>query len=210
MPRSRRARRQQWTAWLKAMGSPAWGADPRFATKADRVANWDALHALMSAMEPAARQAMDRRHRAARACAELSAARAVAEHLDIAAAAASRLLRGAHDLAGQADPGAGPAVRPDAVAASGRKQRAPAGSDAAVRRPRARFQLGDRRSDDDALPRGDGRGGHQGRGARPRRPGPRVGTAHRARPGEEGHRARPEEAAKRSRSRARWPRSPTC
>src|SRR4029077_16851672 len=26
-----------------------WGNDPRFATKADRVANWDALHALMSA-----------------------------------------------------------------------------------------------------------------------------------------------------------------
>ena len=30
------------------MGSPAWGTDPRFATKPDRVANWDALHALMS------------------------------------------------------------------------------------------------------------------------------------------------------------------
>jgi len=30
------------------MGSPEWGADPRFATKAERVRNWDALHALMS------------------------------------------------------------------------------------------------------------------------------------------------------------------
>ncbi len=39
---------RQWAAWLMAMGSPAWGSDPRFATKADRVANWDALHALMS------------------------------------------------------------------------------------------------------------------------------------------------------------------
>src|SRR5579863_1801203 len=39
---------RQWAAWLQAMGSPAWGNDPRFATKADRVANWDALHALMS------------------------------------------------------------------------------------------------------------------------------------------------------------------
>jgi crotonobetainyl-CoA:carnitine CoA-transferase CaiB-like acyl-CoA transferase len=39
---------RQWAAWLKAMGSPDWGNDPRFATKADRVANWDALHALMS------------------------------------------------------------------------------------------------------------------------------------------------------------------
>ncbi len=39
---------KQWASWLKAMGSPAWGADPRFATKPDRVRNWDALHALMS------------------------------------------------------------------------------------------------------------------------------------------------------------------
>src|SRR5688572_29537869 len=40
---------KQWAAWLAAMGSPAWGSDPRFATKPDRVANFDALHALMSA-----------------------------------------------------------------------------------------------------------------------------------------------------------------
>lgn len=39
---------KQWTAWLEAMGSPAWGAEPRFARKKDRVANWDDLHALMS------------------------------------------------------------------------------------------------------------------------------------------------------------------
>jgi len=39
---------KQWASWLKAMGSPEWGADPRFATKPDRVRNWDALHALMS------------------------------------------------------------------------------------------------------------------------------------------------------------------
>ena len=39
---------KQWAAWLEAMGSPAWGSDSRFATKPDRVANWDALHALMS------------------------------------------------------------------------------------------------------------------------------------------------------------------
>jgi crotonobetainyl-CoA:carnitine CoA-transferase CaiB-like acyl-CoA transferase len=38
----------QWAFWLEVMGSPEWGADPRFATKPDRVANWDALHALMS------------------------------------------------------------------------------------------------------------------------------------------------------------------
>jgi crotonobetainyl-CoA:carnitine CoA-transferase CaiB-like acyl-CoA transferase len=39
---------KQWAAWLEAMGSPAWGWEARFATKPDRVANWDALHALMS------------------------------------------------------------------------------------------------------------------------------------------------------------------
>ncbi len=39
---------KQWAAWLEAMGSPEWGTEPRFATKTDRVANWDALHALMS------------------------------------------------------------------------------------------------------------------------------------------------------------------
>jgi crotonobetainyl-CoA:carnitine CoA-transferase CaiB-like acyl-CoA transferase len=37
----------QWDAWLKVMGSPEWSRDPRFATKRDRIANWDALHALM-------------------------------------------------------------------------------------------------------------------------------------------------------------------
>jgi crotonobetainyl-CoA:carnitine CoA-transferase CaiB-like acyl-CoA transferase len=39
---------RQWAAWLKVMGSPAWAEEPRFKTKPDRVANWDALHALMS------------------------------------------------------------------------------------------------------------------------------------------------------------------
>jgi crotonobetainyl-CoA:carnitine CoA-transferase CaiB-like acyl-CoA transferase len=38
----------QWAAWLGVMGSPDWGQDPRFAKKSNRVANWDALHALMS------------------------------------------------------------------------------------------------------------------------------------------------------------------
>ena len=38
----------QWRSWLAVMGSPDWGEEPRFARKADRVANWDALHALMS------------------------------------------------------------------------------------------------------------------------------------------------------------------
>jgi crotonobetainyl-CoA:carnitine CoA-transferase CaiB-like acyl-CoA transferase len=40
---------RQWASWLKAMGSPAWSGEARFATKADRAANWDALHPLMCA-----------------------------------------------------------------------------------------------------------------------------------------------------------------
>src|SRR6516165_4157188 len=39
---------RQWASWLEVMGPPDWAADPRFATKPDRVANWDALHTLMS------------------------------------------------------------------------------------------------------------------------------------------------------------------
>ena len=39
---------RQWAAWLEVMGSPDWGRDPRFATKTDRIANWDALYAAMS------------------------------------------------------------------------------------------------------------------------------------------------------------------
>jgi crotonobetainyl-CoA:carnitine CoA-transferase CaiB-like acyl-CoA transferase len=40
---------RQWAAWLGVMGSPEWGDDSRFAAKTDRIANWDALHSLMSA-----------------------------------------------------------------------------------------------------------------------------------------------------------------
>jgi crotonobetainyl-CoA:carnitine CoA-transferase CaiB-like acyl-CoA transferase len=38
----------QWAAWVTVMGSPDWATDPRFATKPNRVANWDALYALIS------------------------------------------------------------------------------------------------------------------------------------------------------------------
>jgi crotonobetainyl-CoA:carnitine CoA-transferase CaiB-like acyl-CoA transferase len=38
---------RQWASWLEVMGSPAWGREARFATRKDRVANWDGLHALM-------------------------------------------------------------------------------------------------------------------------------------------------------------------
>ncbi|HSU06866.1 MAG TPA: CoA transferase, partial [Acetobacteraceae bacterium] len=39
---------RQWQAWLGVMGLPGWGRDARFRGKPDRIANWDALHALMS------------------------------------------------------------------------------------------------------------------------------------------------------------------
>jgi crotonobetainyl-CoA:carnitine CoA-transferase CaiB-like acyl-CoA transferase len=39
---------RQWRAWLAVMDAPDWGGDQRFATKPERVANWDALHRLMS------------------------------------------------------------------------------------------------------------------------------------------------------------------
>ena len=38
----------QWRSWLEVMGSPEWGREVRFLHKADRIENFDALHALMS------------------------------------------------------------------------------------------------------------------------------------------------------------------
>ena len=39
---------RQWASWLQAMGAPPGAANPVSPPKPDRVANWDALHALMS------------------------------------------------------------------------------------------------------------------------------------------------------------------
>ncbi|MBT6680970.1 MAG: CoA transferase [Chloroflexi bacterium] len=39
---------RQWKAWLSVMGHPDWGSDERFADKAGRGDNWDALYALIS------------------------------------------------------------------------------------------------------------------------------------------------------------------
>jgi len=39
----------QWARWLAVMGSPAWGADPRFANKKLRQEHWPEVHGLMSA-----------------------------------------------------------------------------------------------------------------------------------------------------------------
>lgn len=38
----------QWAQWLHVLGDPQWGRDPRFATNADRVKNYDALYNLMA------------------------------------------------------------------------------------------------------------------------------------------------------------------
>lgn len=115
---------KQWAAWLEAMGSPDWGADPRFATKADRVNNWDALHALMSHWS--------RQHdkqwiadAAQRAHVPSFPLREVAEHLDTPQMRHRRYYA-PHDLAGNA------IRRPTtplglSVAAAGRKQRPPNG-----------------------------------------------------------------------------------
>ena len=121
-------------------------------------------------VEPAARQAVDRRHGAGRARAELSAARA-RRTACIAAARASRVLARRSMSAGRTVKAPGPPFGLTITAGPSREAARPpiAGPLPLVRRARARFQLGDRRPDDDALSRRDGRRSHQGRGARPRR-----------------------------------------
>jgi crotonobetainyl-CoA:carnitine CoA-transferase CaiB-like acyl-CoA transferase len=115
---------KQWASWLKAMGSPVWGADPRFVSKADRVKNWDALHALMSQWS--------RQHdkqwiadTAQRAHVPSFPLRDVAEHLDTPQMRHRRYY-GAHDLAGKAIqvPSTPFGL---SVVASGREQRTPNG-----------------------------------------------------------------------------------
>ncbi len=157
-------------------------------------------------MEPAAHEAMDRRCSAGRACSELPAARAGGT-TRLAAIGASPLLA-ARDGRRQAGQGAEPPVRAEPRRAS--RQAGRSRQTAALRRPRARFLLGDRWADDNALPRRDGGGGDQGRGAGPRRPWPRQRAAHRAWPGQEGHRPRSEETRGRRALPATWPRAATC
>jgi benzylsuccinate CoA-transferase BbsF subunit len=115
---------KQWASWLEAMGSPAWGADSRFATKADRVNNWDALHALMSQWS---------RHHdkqwiadtAQRAHVPSFPLREVAEHLDTPQMRHRRYYA-PHEVAGKAIRRPGPPFGLTIVA-SNRKQRAPTG-----------------------------------------------------------------------------------
>src|SRR6185436_2784201 len=115
---------KQWAAWLEAMGSPAWGVDPRFVPKANRVENWDALHALMSQWsrqhdKQAIADAAQRAH------VPSFPLREVAEHLDTPQMRHRRYYE-PHDLAGKA------IRRPTtplglSVVASNRKQRTPNG-----------------------------------------------------------------------------------
>ena len=67
---------RQWAAWLAVMGSPDWGNDPRFATKARPGRQLGRAARADVGVEPPPRQAMDRRQGAGGPCAELSAARA--------------------------------------------------------------------------------------------------------------------------------------
>ena len=91
------------------MGSPEWGRDPRFATKPDRVANWDALHALMCGWSRQfdKQQIADMAQAGARA--ELSAARG-RRAARLGAARASRVLARGRDRRPHGE-GAGAAVR---------------------------------------------------------------------------------------------------
>ena len=176
---------RQWAAWLEAMGSPSWGSEQRFATKADRVANWDALHALMSDWS--------RQHDKQWIADTAQAAhvpsfplRELPEHFDSPQLVASRLLA---KLERQA--GARFAVRPRHRTG---REIGVTRAIAAVGHSRAGLQLGHRGANNDALPRRDGRGSDQGRGARPRRSGPRIRTAHCVGPGKARHSAGPEAA----------------
>ena len=100
---------RQWAAWLEVMGSPDWASDPRFARKPDRVANWDALHALDVGLEPPIRQAIDRRHGPGGPCAELPVARAGGT-AEFGPARAPQLLAAVRYRRTN-DPGAGAALR---------------------------------------------------------------------------------------------------
>ena len=91
----------QWAAWLAAMGSPEWGRDPRFAHQARSGRELGCAARADVRLEPAARQAVDRRYGAAGARAELSAARG-RRTARLAAARASRVLaRGRRSAAGR-------------------------------------------------------------------------------------------------------------
>src|SRR5438874_3179925 len=190
---------RQWTAWLSVTGSPDWACDPRFATKPDRVANWDALHALMSAWSRQySKQLIADRAQAAHV--PSFPLREPAEQLESPQLAHRKFWRRgrAQRTNGQ---GSGTSLR--AAGHHGQQQfgRSQSGADAPLGHSRPGLQLGYRRPDGDALSRGDGRRNHQGRGAWTRRPRTRLGTAHGSRPGETKHRPRPEEPG-RGRCRA--------
>ena len=106
------------------MGSPAWGADPRFVSKANRVKNWDALHALMSQWS----RQRDKQWIADTAQREHVPSfplREVSEHLDTPQMRHRRYY-GPHNLAGKAIQAPGTPFGLS-VTASGRKQRTPNG-----------------------------------------------------------------------------------
>ncbi len=115
---------KQWASWLEAMGSPAWGADPRFVPKANRVKNWDALHALMSQWSRQ-RDKQSIADTAQRAHVPSFPLREVAEHLDTPQMRHRRYYR-PHDLDGKTIQAPGTPFGLS-VAASSRRRPAPQG-----------------------------------------------------------------------------------
>ncbi len=148
---------KQWTAWVAAMGNPPWAADPRFTRKPDRVANWGALHALMSDWS--------RQHDKRRIAILAQEAHVpsfplleVGEHIDSAQLRHRGFFRLWNGVQMPRAPFGTTRIR---LCDTGRAGWSPA----LVRHPRARFQLGDRRSDHDPHPCRHGRRGHQDRSA---------------------------------------------
>ena len=182
---------RQWAAWLEAMGSPAWGNDPRFATQGGSRCQLGCAACADVGMEPPARQAVDRRYGAEAARVPSFPLRELAEQLE----SPQLEHRGFYRAMTSVDARCKHRVRRSDCRSS-RKRTADSGTGtvAAVGRACARFQLGDRGTDDDALSRGDGCRRDQGRGARPRRSRPRIRSAHGAGAGQARHRARPEAA----------------
>ena len=174
---------RQWAAWLDGDGLARLGPRPALRHEARPGRQLGCAACADVGVEPAARQAVDRRQAQA-AHVPSFPLREPAEQLASAQLAHRNFYRPV-EIAGRKVKVPGPpfGLRIRDRRATGRGLPRAARPDAALRRARARFQLGHRRPDGDALSGGDGRGGDQGRGPGPRRSRPRLRIAHGAWPG---------------------------